>query len=832
MAQTIKHRRGKLESVKDITPINGELIIASGSDLAVHQEGLLFVGVEGNALTPSNKILTGSATIDVTGADYDHAIDGIPYYETDAKKLTILGKGGNTDVELAHGQIDFGGSTILSGSLGDIGVEDATITIAGGSGLVTTAGDFTTNQSSDETIRIHLDSGSIAGDGITAKADGSGIELDVDNSSVEVDSTNGLQVKAGGVTNAMLAGSIANGKLANSSITIAGAATSLGGSITAATIGNAIGAISESAQVDLETVQGDTDDVDEGTANLYYTEARVSANTAVAANTAKTGYTDALVKTKLNADGVISGSAQVTGIANSQIASAAAIAHTKIDFGGSGLQSGSGDIEGVTAGSGLTGGGTTGTVVVGLDSGSIAGTGLTAKTDGSGLDVSLSDFNTGDLSEGSNLYYTEARVSANTSVTANTAKTGYTDALVKTKLDADGVISGSSQVFSDVSGDVTIASNGTAAIGSGVIVNADINSSAAIAHGKLDLGGSTLLSGSLGDIGVEDATITLTGGSGINTLGDFSTNQGTDEEFKVSIDSGSLAGNGLNAKSDGSGLEVDLAANKGLEFASGELQIKLDGSTLALGTSGIKVSSISNTEVASNAAIAYTKLDLDASGIVSGSGQVDGASITNNSVTIGSTAVALNASSTTLAGLTGLDFTAADASIAASIGANTLTLGGSTSDIVVAGNLTVQGTTTTVDSTNVTIGDNILELNYGGSATEGGIYVKDGTGSNTASGSLVWDSTNDYWKAGPQGSEAEVTRFGADPTTNKIQKANANGLLVDSVLTDDGTDATFSGDVTVSGLTASRVVVTDGSSKLATSTDISALTLTLDGGTF
>ena len=116
MAQTIKHRRGKLESIKDITPINGELIIASGSDLAVHQEGLLFVGVEGNVLTPSNKILTGSATLDVTGGSYNHSIDGVPYYETDAQKLTILGKGGNTDVTLAHGQIDFKGSGIVSSS--------------------------------------------------------------------------------------------------------------------------------------------------------------------------------------------------------------------------------------------------------------------------------------------------------------------------------------------------------------------------------------------------------------------------------------------------------------------------------------------------------------------------------------------------------------------------------------------------------------------------------------------------------------------------------------------------------------------------------------------
>ena len=52
MIQTIKHRRGKLESIKDVTPINGELIIFRVPDLSVHQEGLLFVGVEGNVLTP------------------------------------------------------------------------------------------------------------------------------------------------------------------------------------------------------------------------------------------------------------------------------------------------------------------------------------------------------------------------------------------------------------------------------------------------------------------------------------------------------------------------------------------------------------------------------------------------------------------------------------------------------------------------------------------------------------------------------------------------------------------------------------------------------------
>ena len=77
-------------------------------------------------------------------------------------------------------------------------------------------------------------------------------------------------------------------------------------------------------------------------------------------------------------------------------------------------------------------------------------------------------------------------------------------------------------------------------------------------------------------------------------------------------------------------------------------------------------------------------------------------------------------------------------------------------NITISGNLSVEGTTTTIDSTTVNIGDNTLELNYGGSQTTGGILVKDATGSSTVSGSLLWDSTIDYWKLGKLGSESEV----------------------------------------------------------------------------
>ena len=77
-------------------------------------------------------------------------------------------------------------------------------------------------------------------------------------------------------------------------------------------------------------------------------------------------------------------------------------------------------------------------------------------------------------------------------------------------------------------------------------------------------------------------------------------------------------------------------------------------------------------------------------------------------------------------------------------------------NVIISGDLSIEGTTTTIDSTTVNIGDNTLELNYGGSQTSGGILVKDATGSSTVSGSLLWDSTNDYWKLGKLGSESEV----------------------------------------------------------------------------
>jgi hypothetical protein len=98
-----------------------------------------------------------------------------------------------------------------------------------------------------------------AGDALTKT--GNQLNVAVDDSSIEV-SSDALQVKALGITNAMLAGSIANAKLSNSSVTINSNSLSLGGTLTL-----------------------DTDDIGEGSTNLYYTDTRSRSAISVTAGT-------------------------------------------------------------------------------------------------------------------------------------------------------------------------------------------------------------------------------------------------------------------------------------------------------------------------------------------------------------------------------------------------------------------------------------------------------------------------------------------------------------------------------------------------------------------
>jgi hypothetical protein len=98
-------------------------------------------------------------------------------------------------------------------------------------------------------------------------------------------------------------------------------------------------------------------------------------------------------------------------------------------------------------------------------------------------------------------------------------------------------------------------------------------------------------------------------------------------------------------------------------------------------------------------------------------------------------------------------------------------------DVTINGNLTVAGTTTTINSQTLNIGDNIIELNYGGTAVRSGIYTKDATGGSLTSGSFLWDATNDFWIAGVSGSESKVLRAGSDfVISGSIQVLGGSGV--------------------------------------------------------
>ena len=113
--------------------------------------------------------------------------------------------------------------------------------------------------------------------------------------------------------------------------------------------------------------------------------------------------------------------------------------------------------------------------------------------------------------------------------------------------------------------------------------------------------------------------------------------------------------------------------------------------------------------------------------------------------------------------------------------------------------------------------------------TYAGLLVKDAVSTGT-SGSFLWDASEDYWVAGALGSEARVVV--GTGTAGDIVKFSSAGVVADSILSESGTTLTIANNVIVSGLTASQLVVTNGSKQLSSTTDISSLTLTIDGGTY
>jgi hypothetical protein len=150
-------------------------------------------------------------------------------------------------------------------------------------------------------------------------------------------------------------------------------------------------------------------------------------------------------------------------------------------------------------------------------------------------------------------------------------------------------------------------------------------------------------------------------------------------------------------------------------------------------------------------------------------GALPNANLANSTTTLGTTTLTLGSSESDLAGLTslGVDNIIIDGTTITTDDASDLNLGDNAGvDVVVKGNLTVEGTTTTVNSTTVELGDNIIVLNKDATGTptaDAGIEVERGDASNVQ---LRWHETTDVWQVTTDGTTYSNLLTAANFETN------------------------------------------------------------------
>ena len=254
------------------------------------------------------------------------------------------------------------------------------------------------------------------------------------------------------------------------------------------------------------------------------------------------------------------------------------------------------------------------------------------------------------------------------------------------------------------------------------------------------------------------------------------------------------------------------------ESATGDLGPKTDGAiTYDAGTGALSATTFvgaltGNASTATSAAGWTTSRTLSFTGDVTGSGSVDGTGNVATALTIAADSVALGADTTGNYVLSIADAGSSNITVvngSAEGGAVTLD---TTQDIgtgdsptfvglTLTGDLTVQGTTTTVDSTTVSIADAMIQLASGNTAASAA-YIGMQAERGATDAYFVWEESSDRWRAttsadGTTHSDANMQCGTLNGTATAAQYSDlAERYETDQIYT-PGTVVCFGGDAEV-----------------------------------